>query len=212
MSRDRPERLLALATFGLPSGRSQWGAAMRAELSSIDDPTARRQFARSAGIAAFTRGLGLRIGIPLVAGILVAAIAIVASRWQLANGGPGLLGVTVPMPALVLLSLTLLVASLTRSFRFGLEVGFSALVVSFLALIEVLALEGIVWMDRLGVFILDADPPQSPADTGEVILNVFGSGMWVGHAVVWVIAVVIGAGLGGLLGQRAPAPTGWVSS
>jgi hypothetical protein len=211
MSRDRPQRFLAVATVGLPRGRAEWGAAMRSELASIDDPNARRQFARSAGIAAFKRGLGIRVCLPILAGLWVGGVVLAASRLQLANGGSGLLPVTVPVPALVLLLLTLLAAGLTRSFRFGLETGFSALLVSSVVLFAVLALEGIVWMDRLGVFILDADPPKSPVNTVDVVFDVFSTGMWVGHTIVWFSAMVIGASLGALLGQRMPSPTGGVS-
>ena len=38
---------------------------MRAELAAIDDPDARRRFARSASAAAFGKGLGLRIAVAL---------------------------------------------------------------------------------------------------------------------------------------------------
>ena len=40
--RDGAERLLGLATVGLPPARQEWGTAMQAELASIDDPSARR--------------------------------------------------------------------------------------------------------------------------------------------------------------------------
>ena len=44
---DGAERLLDLATAGLPAHRRAWGAAMRGELAAIDDPAVRRRFAAS---------------------------------------------------------------------------------------------------------------------------------------------------------------------
>lgn len=64
---DAARRLLALATKGMPAHRIEWGAPLRAELASIEDPRDRRRFARSAGRAAFARGLGIRIGLGIVA-------------------------------------------------------------------------------------------------------------------------------------------------
>ncbi len=203
--RDGAERLLAIATVGLPASRSEWGTAMRAELASIDEPQARRSFARSSAPVAFKRGLGIHIGFGLLAGVFVAAIVLTASRLQLANGGPGLLPVTVPLPALVLMLLALVSAGLSRSFRFGLQTGAVALVVGSAVLFAVLATEGMVWMDSRGVFILDGDPPTGVVDTQAVVFDVFTTGMWVGHAIVWVLAVLIGAALGALIREhRSP--------
>jgi hypothetical protein len=202
---DGAERLLDLATAGLPAHRRAWGAAMRAELAAIDDPAVRRRFARSAARAAFGRGLGLRLGLGLGTGGLVAAVTVTASRLQLPHGGPGVLPVTVPVPGFLLLLVTLLATGKTRSLRFGLETGILALAAGLAALWTVLAIEGQVWMDRLGVFILDADPPRGAVDRSDVILDLFTTGMWVGHLVLWVPAVLVGATLGALVGgQQAP--------
>lgn len=205
-TRDGAERLLDLATAGLPAYRAEWGEALRSELASIDDPDARRQFARSAASAAFGRGLGMMIGFGVGAGVLVAAVVLVASRLQLADGGPGLLDVTVSVPAFILLLVSLLSAALARSFRFGLEAGVIALVTSLVALFTVLATEGIVWMNRHGVFLLDGDPPRGVVDTRDIVFNLFSTGMWVGHLVLWVPAVLIGTALGAWIGsRRSPA-------
>ena len=195
-ARDGAERLLAIATACLPAHRSEWGAAMRAELASIDDPVARRQFSRSAARAAFGQGLGVDVGLGLLGAVLVAVAALVASRLQLANGGPGVLGVTVPVPAVILMLVALASAGRTRSFRNGLKAGTLASAASFVGLSAVLAVEGLVWMDRRGVFLLDGDPPRGSVRTQDVVLDIFSTGMWVGHAVVWAIAVLIGAILG----------------
>jgi hypothetical protein len=208
--RDGSERLLAIATAGLPSYRSEWGAAMRAELASIDDPGARRRFARSAARTAFSRGLGVSVGLGLLGAVLVAVAALTASRLQLANGGPGVLEVTVPVPAFILLLVALASAGRTRSFRTGLTTGILALAASFVGLSAVLAVEGMVWMDRHGVFLLDGDPPRGHVRTEDVVFNIFSTGLWAGHAILWLPGVLIGAVLGAWIAgppeRHEPAP------
>lgn len=211
-ARDSAERLLTLATAGLPPGRAEWGAAMLAELAAVDEGAARRDFARSAALAAFRYGYGIRIGFGLATGLLVAVVAVTASRLQLADGGPGILDVTVPVPAVLLLLAALLSAALTRSFRVGLETGVLAFVASASALTVVLAVEGQVWMDRVGVFLLDGDPPSQAIDTSDVIFNIFSTGMWIGHLALWLPAILIGAALGAWVGgPRRVASTPRVS-
>jgi hypothetical protein len=175
------ERLLALATAGLPPRRKEWGAAMRAELAAIADPDARRRFARSAAAAAFLHGFGVRIAFATGTGLVVAAVTLTVSRMQLPEGRPGVLEATVPAPAFLLLAVAFMSARMTRSFRFGLETGTLALLAAFAAVFAVVALEGLVWMDRHGVFVLDADPPRQPIDDAGVILDLFTTGMWLGH-------------------------------
>lgn len=194
--RDGAERLLSYATSGLPSSRTLWGDAMRAELAWIEDPRERRAFARSASLAAFAHGHGIRIAGALIVGTLVAVIAVITSRLQLEGAQPGLLSVTVPVPALLLFLAAFGSAALARSFRVGLETGALAFLASFAAVVGVLAVEGQVWMDRHGVFILDGDPPKNPVGATDVILDVFTTGMWIGHVVFWAPWIVLGATLG----------------
>jgi hypothetical protein len=190
------ERLLAVATAGLPPRRAAWGAAMRAELAAIDDPDARRRFARSAAAAAFAHGFGLRLAFALAAGVGVAAVTLVASRMQLQEGRPGVLGVTVLVPPLLLFAVALVSTRATRSFRFGLETGYLAAAVAFIALSTMLAVEGLVWMDRHGVFMLDADPPRQVVGDVDVMLDLFTTGMWIGHVLFWAPWPALGAALG----------------
>lgn len=199
---DGAERLLAATTAGLPRSRSDWGAAMRAELAAIEDADARRRFARSAARAAFNRGFGVHLGLGFGSGLLVAAIALTASRMQLADGGPGILGVTAFVPAVVLLLAALISARHARSWRSGLVTGFLALLVSAFTLFAVLAVEGITWMDRHGVFLLDGDPPRGDVGTSDIAFDIFTTGMWIGHLVLWLPAVFIGAAIGTKLGDR----------
>ena len=69
--------------------------------------------------------------IALGVGAVVAAVTVLASRAQLDEGTPGVLAVTVPVPALLLLATALVTARAERSFRMGLETGVLALVASF---------------------------------------------------------------------------------
>ncbi|MFN0281197.1 MAG: hypothetical protein ACKVZ6_04430 [Kineosporiaceae bacterium] len=204
--RDGAERLLVIATVGLPAHRCEWGAAMRAELASIDGSEARRRFARSAARAVVGQCLGVRLGCGLVTGVLVAAVVVTASRLQLADGGPGVLDATVPVPAFLLMLVALVSAGLTRSFRVGLETGVYALVAGFAGLFAVLAAEGLAWMDRRGVFVLDGDPPRGVVDTADVVFNIFSTGMWAGHVIWWVPGVLIGGALGAAIGRRRGVP------
>ena len=94
---------------------------------------------------------------------------------------------TVPVPAVPLFVVAFLAARMARSFRFGLMTGLlgpgwpasppcSA----------VLALEGPVWMARHGIFMLDADPPRHAVGSADVVLDLFSTGMWIGHVVFWL--------------------------
>jgi hypothetical protein len=100
-------------------------------------------------------------------------------------------------------------AGRTRSFWTGLKTGILALAASFVGLSAVLAVEGMVWMDRHGVFLLDGDPPRGPVRTEDVVFNIFSTGMWVGHAILWLPGVLIGAMLGAWIAgppeRREPA-------
>lgn len=162
---------------------------------------------RDADTGAFlVRGGHVRYAVVgLFSAVAIAAMAVTASRIQLDDGGPGLLGVTVPVPAAVLLLVSALAAGTARSLRTGLAVGLAAALAGFAALCAVLAVEGLVWMDRVGVFILDADPPQGPADAADVVLDVFSTGMWAGHVLVWSAGVVFGSCVGAVLARDSSA-------
>ena len=180
---------------------------MRAELATIADAGARRRFARSAAMAALVRGYGICLASALATAVVVAGAALTASRVQLHDGGPGVLAVTVPVPAVPLLVMTFLVSRLALSFRFGLLTGLLGLAASLTAVFAVLALEGPVWMARYGVFMLDADPPRHAVGSAEIVLDLFSTGMWIGHVVFWLPWLVVGAALGARAGSRRQAAT-----
>jgi hypothetical protein len=102
----------------------------------------------------------------------------------------------VPVPAFLLLAVGFIAAYAARSFRFGVETGALALLASFAAVVAVVALEGLVWMERHGVFVLDADPPRRPVGDIDVVLDLFTTGMWLGHVIFWAVWLLVGAGLG----------------
>ena len=200
--RDGANRRLVLATAGLPRSRADWGRGMRAELAAIEDPAERADFSRSAAGSAIRSGWLLRLELPIGAAIATALFALLASRGQLPDAGPGILAVTVPVPALLILGVAVAAATMTRSFSFGATVGLSALLAGLAAVFAVTALEGLVWMRRHGVFVLDGDPPRSPATDSAVVFDLFTTGLWAGHLVVWAPCILIGAAAGRWLGAR----------
>lgn len=136
------------------------------------------------------------------AAIVVAVVVVAVSRAQLATGGPGVMAASVPVPAAAVLIVAAVAAATARSFRAGLGAGLVALVACFVTVAVVVALEGLVWMERLGVWALDADPPQSPATVSDVALDFFSTGLWIGHLAFWVPFAFLGAALGSRLGKR----------
>ncbi len=144
----------------------------------------------------------LAVTLPLVAGVLVAAMVFITSRFQLADGGPGVLLVTVPVPAVIIFLAAVTAAFLAGSFRVGLMTGSFAFLSSTVALLAVLAAEGAVWMDRHGVFMLDGDPPRGPVNAADIMVNIFTTGMWIGHVIVWLPGLVLGAAMGAWVADR----------
>ena len=146
---------------------------------------------------AFVRGAAHLVALPLAAGVLAAAAALAASRSQLAaSASPGILGVTVPIPALLILVVAAIAGTVGRSFLFGLVSGLASIASSFVAVFAVTAVEGLTWMDRHGVFVLDADPPKHAIADIDVVLDFFTTGMWLGHLLTWLIAALLGGAIG----------------
>src|SRR5262249_23177174 len=140
--RDGAQRLLELATAGLPPAHREWGRAMRAELASIDEQAARRAFARGAALAALRIGHLLPLAIALTTGLLAGAGALAASRLLLAMGQPiGIGTYTLFAPMLLLFAAAAAGAATQRSFRAGLEAGAGALLVALVGVFTVMAVE-----------------------------------------------------------------------
>lgn len=196
-SRDTAARMLDLATLGLPATQREWGRAMRTELSAIEGARDRRRFAASiARMTAFT-SVGGQVVVAVLIGLLVAVLTVLTSRHQLSD--PSAIGVvttTVPVPALFLALFALAAAALARSFVVGVRAGLIGGVVCLIAVSGVLAFESVVWIDQRGIFPLDADPPRTRIGQTEAALDIFITGMWIGHAAFWLFVVIAAAGIG----------------
>jgi len=201
------ERLLGLATAGLPPARQEWGTAMRAELLSIDDPSARRAFARSAAFAALRIGHARPLAIAGTTGLLAAAGTLAVSRLLLAVDKPIGIGIyTMFAPVLLLFAAALLGAATRRSFRSGLEAGVVALFVALVGVFAVMAVEAVTWAEHYGVYVFDGDRPSTghlgPGGAVGDALSPFFIGL---HLVLWVPWPVLGAALGAAVRHRHPA-------
>ena len=70
-----------------------------------------------------------------------------------------------------------------------------------------LAFEGMVWIGRRGIFPLDADPPRTSIGPSEAALDIFITGMWIGHVIIWLSAIVVAAGVGAGIARMASPRT-----
>ncbi len=131
------ERALPTLARGLPARHREWVEALRAELAALDDPAQRTAFAASSARAVWRLGFGRALRIALTAGVLAAGAALIGSAAQLVAGGPGVLAVTVPVPALLLFLVGLDAARWGRSFGYGLAAGALALVACLVGVLVV---------------------------------------------------------------------------
>jgi hypothetical protein len=194
--RDRPARLLSVATAGLPSPRAEWGAAMRAELAAIDHPADRHWFAMSAGWAAIRSGIGPRtVTIALAIGLAAAGVTVVLSRLSLADDRTGILLQTLFVPPVVLFGVSAIAARAGGTFRAGIELGGLALVALFAGIFGAAMAEAAVWFDALGVYVLDGDAPKRAIGLVDAILDPIAPTFVVLHLALWAPPVVLGATL-----------------
>jgi hypothetical protein len=210
--RDRPERLLGLATAGLRGSRREWGAAMRAELASIDAPRERRRFARGCAVAAIRAGTGWRPWlIAIGVGVAFAVGTYAASRASLAGGRSGIMGYTLLPPVAALFSLAFATALVTRSFRSGLVTAVLALVAGLVGMLAVAMVEAAHWYDVAGVYLMDGDAPKEGGlDRVGAVLDPVAPTFVVFHLLIWAPWTVLGAAAGSWLrrhvdGQAASA-------
>ena len=160
VGRDGAERVLALETTSLPASRAGWGAAMRAELASIDDPGQRGRFARSAAVLALRRGTGTW---PMVLAILagVGAGVVVFSAARISFNRPGDRGIMAePIMGLVVLLLVAAVLAGTligQSFRAGLETAVLAWLAVYIGTVAVEVPQALAWYNDDGILLLDGE-------------------------------------------------------
>ena len=203
VGRDAPERLLALATAGLRDGHAAWGAALRAELDSIDRPDERRRFAVGRAWTALRTGW-TRTGLLVAA--TVGAGALFSSRASLAGDRTGsLFRVLVVVTPVVLLAVAFGVGFVGASFRSGLEIGLLAMLGALVGIVAVAMPEGARWAATAGVFMLDGDAPVVALTGRAGALDALQSTLIFG-SITWPAGPVIGAALGAALRRRRRAP------
>ena len=164
LGRDGAERVLALETTGLRGRRQDWGVAMRAELASIDEPSQRAWFARSAGLVAVRRGTGRWPAVlAMAAGATTAALVYAAARVSFDRPRDhGIVGE--PLMGFVLLVLVMTVVAGTligRSFRAGLETAVLAWVSVYVATLAVEVPQALAWYHDAGLLLLDGEGAAS---------------------------------------------------
>jgi hypothetical protein len=196
--RDLPERLLRLATAGLRGSRDEWGAAMRAELESIEDPKERRSFAIGCTMTALRTGTGRGPWvIAICVGIAFAAGVFVVSRASLAGNRGGIMGFTLAWPPIVLFVLAFVTSLRTRSFRTGLASGVLALLAGLVAMLPVAMVEAAHWQDVAGIFLMDGDPPKEGGlGRLEAILDPVSPAFLGAYLLLWAPWPVLGAAAG----------------
>jgi hypothetical protein len=204
---DAPDRFLRLATAGLSESCGDWGAAMRAELASIDDPRDRRRFAIGCAIAALRTCTGRQpLFIAIGMGVLLAAATFAVSRASLASGREGIMDFTLLWPPVVLFATAFIAALAARSFRSGLISGLLALTAVLIGVLAVSMAEAAHWYEVAGVYLMDGDYPQEGLDRLDAILDPVTPSFVVFHLVIWGPWPVLGAAAGSWRRHRAAKP------
>jgi hypothetical protein len=199
-ARDVWQLLLDVATADLPENRCAWGAALRAELAAIDQPTERRRFALGGVWAALRSGRAHGAWLPAAgAAVVVADSSFAASRWSLAHDRGGILSYWIAVPTVLLLAIALATAWRNRSFGSGLRTGALAGVAALVAVLAVGIPEALVWMHQQAGYLStgDAVPPTWQSAVGDVLRPEF----LVGMIVFWTMGTAGGAALGTALGR-----------
>ncbi|MEV4890703.1 hypothetical protein AB0K48_15055 [Nonomuraea sp. NPDC055795] len=192
--------LLDLATTDMPDHRSPWGAALRAELATIDPPAQRRRFALGGLWTILRTTAPHRAWIPATAvALLIAAGSFAASRWSLAHERGGILDFWLTAPALLLLTLALTTAWRTRSFGSGLRTTAPAALAALTAILAVGIPEALHWASLRAGYLStgDAVPPTWQAAALDVVRPEF----LIGMIAFWTAATIGGAALGTALAR-----------
>jgi len=160
VGRDGAERVLTLETTSLHGTRDRWGAAMRAELASIDDPRERGRFARSAAAVAFRRGTGWwPVVLAALAGVCAGVVVFNAARISFDRPRDrGIIGE--PIMGLVVLILVVAVITGTmigKSFRAGLETAVLAWLAVYFCTVAVEVPQALAWYNDDGILLLDGE-------------------------------------------------------
>lgn len=160
VGRDGAERVLALETTGLHGSRDRWGAAMRAELATIDDPVQRGRFARSGAIFAFRHGTGRWPAVlAALAGVGAGVVVFSAARISFDRDQPrGIIGEPLMGLVVLLLVVVVIVGTLIgKSFRAGLETAVLAWLSIYVCTLAVEIPQALAWYNDAGILLLDGD-------------------------------------------------------
>ena len=214
VGRDGPERVLALETASLHGSRNRWGAAMRAELASIDDPAQRRSFARSAAAAAFRHGTG-RWPVILAAFAGIGAGVVVFCAARISFDRPRDRGIiSEPLMGLVVVILVSAVVAGTligRSFRAGVETAVLAWIAVYICTIAVEIPQALAWYHEEGILLLDGEGAagagvDATAAALQPISHYAFIFVSVSQLVIAVLAAALGAGILRIAQQRTRTP------
>ena len=205
---DVAERLLAAAaTFtGEPTSSDRepvdWGAALRAELTTITVPRERRRFAVGAAVALLGTPHSRR-SLVVAAAVAVAFGAGLLGLSRAGLGEDGLGSVTLLLPPVLLFAIAYLCARSTRSLRFGLETGVLAALTTLVAVAVIYGIEAAHWYHLApDVSVRDGDHVDFDS-TRAAILDAAHPIILVVHLVFWSPWPVLGA----WAGARAPRAT-----
>jgi len=203
VGRDGAERVLALETASLHGPRDRWGAAMRAELDSIEDPVERGRFARSAGALAFRHGTGPWPAVlAVLAGLGAAVVVFSAARISFERPKDrGIIGE--PLMGLVLLFLIVAVIAGTligRSFRAGLETAVLAWLAVYVCTVAVEIPQALAWYHDEGILLLDGEGAASAGiDARGAALEPITHSAFIFISVSQLVMAVLAAAFGALV-------------
>lgn len=194
---DPATRLVALVTADLPPARREWGAAMRAELTIIDDAPDRRRFALGCAVTAVRMSVtGRSWAVATAAGASVAVLTLVASRVSLSGERGGIMLATVYLSALILFAAGAVNSRPDRSFRSGLIGGLLAAGAALVGMLMVATVEAVHWELVAGAFVMDGDIPKGDLGRVEAALDPLSPHFLLLHLLVWVPMPVFGALVG----------------
>ncbi|MGH8925985.1 MAG: hypothetical protein ACRDWA_15320 [Acidimicrobiia bacterium] len=195
--RDFSERLLLIATRGPDEFQSGWGAAMRAELATLEMRRERRRFAIDCCLTALRIATG-RAGptVALMTVVLSALATFGGSRAALAGDRSGIVQWTLWGPIIVLFAIAFVTALTKRSFGAGLVTGALALVATLIGTTVVTMVEGGHWFDIAGIYVMDGDVPKAGFDRTDAILDPASPPFLILHLLVWLPWPVLGAAFG----------------
>jgi hypothetical protein len=172
----------------------EWIAAVRSELTAVDDPRERRRFARAVLVVVVVRRT-LTARAWLLAACVAVALALGLFSYSRARVGDGVGEFTLLVPPLIFFAVGALAARRLRSFSRGVVVSAAAAVLSAVAMLPVAVAETVRWYSATGVSYLDGEPLQVDSASA-ALLDTLHPVFIVLHTLFWLPGVVLGARLG----------------